>query len=196
MSKVFRAFSLNPVYRAVGGRLIPEWVLQGQRPAGVGLEIGAGGGVVAGALLARYPDLRLVVTDHDPAMVDAARRALARFGDRAVVDRADAADLRFDDARFDLVLSCGMLHHVQDWERAITEAARVLRPGGRLLGYDVLDTAVVRRAHRVGRSGRIGLFGSDGLAARLSAAGLVDVRIRPAAGGTVARFAATRPEPA
>ena len=147
MSPGFRRLCTSPAYQLVAGALGTRWVLQGRRPAGTGLEIGGGGGALAGRLLSRFPDLRLVVTDDDPEMVAVARRRLAAFGDRAVVERADATALRFPDGGIDLVLSCGMLHHVGRWPAALAEAVRVLRPGGDLLGYDVLDTGPIRRLH-------------------------------------------------
>ena len=45
---------------------------------------------------------------------------------------ADAEQLPFADASFDYVYSWGVLHHTPDTPRAVAEAIRVLRPGGRL----------------------------------------------------------------
>jgi ubiquinone/menaquinone biosynthesis C-methylase UbiE len=43
----------------------------------------------------------------------------------------DAADLsHFKDGSQDVVLDCRILHHVARWRKALTESARVLRPGG------------------------------------------------------------------
>jgi SAM-dependent methyltransferase len=84
----------------------------------------------------------MVVTDYDPAMVATAERSLEAFSERAVVACADARDLAFDDDRFDFVLSMAMLHHTDDWRRVVGEAIRVLRPGGRLVGYDLLEGAL------------------------------------------------------
>ncbi len=44
--------------------------------------------------------------------------------------RADAQALPFPDGAFDVVLAIHMLYHVPDWNRAIDELRRVLRPGG------------------------------------------------------------------
>jgi 2-polyprenyl-6-hydroxyphenyl methylase/3-demethylubiquinone-9 3-methyltransferase len=43
---------------------------------------------------------------------------------------ADAADLPFDDASFDVVVAGEVLEHVADLEGTVAEALRVLRPGG------------------------------------------------------------------
>ncbi len=78
------------------GALLP-WVLQGEQPTGEGLEIGAGSGAMAAQLLAAFPKLRMVATDYDAGMVATARKTLAPFGDRVTAQRADAADLPFDE---------------------------------------------------------------------------------------------------
>ena len=63
------------------------------------------------------------------------------------MQRADAAALPFPDGRFDLVMSAAMLHHVIEWDKALAEAVRVLRPGGKLVGYDMLNTGPIRLIH-------------------------------------------------
>jgi ubiquinone/menaquinone biosynthesis C-methylase UbiE len=45
---------------------------------------------------------------------------------------ADAERLPFADSSFDYVYSWGVLHHTPDTTRAVHEAIRVLRPGGRI----------------------------------------------------------------
>ena len=192
MPDLLKSVCTSRTYCAVAGRVVLPWALQGLHPSGLGLEIGAGSGAMAARLLARCPDLALVVTDYDPQMVTCARATLTRFGERAVVTRADAAELPFDDARFDVVASFGMLHHVGGWERAIAEAVRVLRPGGRLVGYDVLDTAPVRWAHRVGVTGPSTTLAAGRLETELAGRPVTEIRTRRAAGGTLVRFIATK----
>ena len=147
MPAIATALATSPPYRLIARRVLLPWVLQGQQPAGEGLEIGAGSGAMTAGLLAAFPRLRMVATDCDAAMVTAAQQALAPFGDRASVQRADAADLPFEDSRFGFILSAAMLHHVVAWEKALAEAVRVLRPGGLLIGYDLLDSTPVRLLH-------------------------------------------------
>ena len=53
-------------------------------------------------------------------------------GHRGGLARGDAEDLPFRDGSFDLVYSWGVLHVTPDTARALREAWRVLRPGGRL----------------------------------------------------------------
>ena len=147
MSRFQSAFCRSAPWRTVARRVVLPWALQGFRPQGDVLEIGAGSGAMAAELLAAHPNVRLTVTDFDPAMVDAAAARLSGFGERVSARQADATALPFPDASFDVVLSWVMLHHTVAWETALAEAIRVLRPGGHLVGYDLLATAPLRLLH-------------------------------------------------
>jgi ubiquinone/menaquinone biosynthesis C-methylase UbiE len=124
-------------------------------------------------------------------MLDAARRRLAAFGDRVEFQEADATRLPFSDGRFDAVVSFIMLHHVIDWERALGEAARVLRPGGTLVGYDLVMSPPARVLHRFDRSAHR-LATTAGLRTRLGELPFDDPRVEPGLGGLVVRFTARR----
>lgn len=82
----------------------------------------------------------------------AARNRLGTRTNVVAVEEADVTKLPFDDASFDAVTSYLMLHHVIDWEDALAEAHRVLKPGGLLAGYDLLDGPINRTIHRLDRS--------------------------------------------
>ena len=94
------------------------------------LEIGAG----TGANLPHYTGLaRLVLTEPDAAM---RRRIAARLpGAPCPVEVLDAPaeDLPLADGSVDAVVATLVLCSVDDPDRALAEARRVLRPGGRLL---------------------------------------------------------------
>ena len=113
---------------AVAARLAPRRVL----------EVAAGTGAVTAELVAALPDAEIVATDLNPAMVEwsAQRVAAARW------QQADALDLPFDDAGFDLVVLQFGIMFAPDKRRAFAEAARVLRPGGTLLltTWDAVET--------------------------------------------------------
>src|SRR5262249_54960875 len=49
---------------------------------------------------------------------------------------ADATKLPFPDASFDVVAFSSVLHHIPDYQPAVTEALRVLRPGGQGFAFD------------------------------------------------------------
>src|SRR5205823_1815953 len=64
--------------------------------------------------------------------------------DRIEVRDGDARGLPFEDASFDVVLSSLALHNIPDAagrEQAVQEIDRVLKPGGRLLIWDIQATA-------------------------------------------------------
>ncbi len=179
-------------HRLLVRRVILPWLLQGDQPSGEGLEVGAGRGVMTAELLARFPRFRMVATDYSTERVTSAEQVLAGFGRRVSVQRADAARLPFADGRFDLVLSAAMLHHVIEWDQALAEAVRVLRPGGRLIGYDMLDTPPIRLMHIAERDSTL-LLRAPRLEAALGRLDLTDLRTATALGGTFMRFSARKP---
>lgn len=170
-------------------KVVLPWALRGVRLDGDVLEVGAGSGSMALGTLAAHPDARLTLTDVDPAMVAAARRRFASHPD-VTVQVADATRLPFPDGSFDHVVSHLMLHHVVGWESALVEVHRVLRPGGRLVGYDLTRTALARLVHVVDRSPHR-LLRPDELRTGLATAGFAPVTVHADLAGHVMRFTAT-----
>jgi SAM-dependent methyltransferase len=115
----------------------PRWVFDAYDfgEAADVLEVGCGDGNIWRENLERIPDgWRLTLTDFSPGMVEEARTVL---GERAQYEVVDVQELPFDDASFDAVIANHMLFHVPDRERALSELARVLRPGGRFTATTV-----------------------------------------------------------
>ncbi|MDX6595064.1 MAG: hypothetical protein QOI72_446, partial [Solirubrobacterales bacterium] len=78
---------------------------------------------------------RYLAADLSPSMLRRAeRRAATRGLSRVEVLRTNATDLPLPPASADLYLSLWGLHCFDDPQRAVAEAARILRPGGRLVG--------------------------------------------------------------
>jgi DNA-binding transcriptional ArsR family regulator/protein-L-isoaspartate O-methyltransferase len=94
------------------------------------LDIASGDGVTA-ELLA--PHARSIVCiDASERVVDAATKRLAHFS-HVEVRHGDMHALSLDAKRFDLVLMLHALTYSEHPDKALTEASRLLRPGGRLL---------------------------------------------------------------
>jgi ubiquinone/menaquinone biosynthesis C-methylase UbiE len=97
---------------------------------GDALEIGAGTGYLGLNLVQNGLIERLTASDISAGMLDTLSVTAARLGLNVTATRADATDLPFPDASFDLVFGHAVLHHLPDLDRAFAEFARVLRPGG------------------------------------------------------------------
>jgi trans-aconitate 2-methyltransferase len=96
------------------------------------LDAGCGSGRVTEALAERLPRGHLVALDQSAAMLDEARRRLARFGDRVEFVVADLGrPLPVDPV--DAILSTATFHWVPDHDALFRHLAAVLRPGGRLV---------------------------------------------------------------
>jgi SAM-dependent methyltransferase len=104
------------------------------------LDLGCGDGRIT-ALLAREG---AEVTGVDPSEVALER---ARAANPGLDFRAPAPDgsLPFADGSFDVVVCVNVLEHVADTQRLMSEARRVLRPGGRL-AIAVPDNGRLQRA--------------------------------------------------
>lgn len=97
----------------------------------VALEVGCGRGV-GGALISReFKPAALHLCDLDMEMARKAKGRLSSIGvGRYSVAVADAFQLPYRKASLDAIFGFGVLHHVPDWRWAVSEIARVLRPGG------------------------------------------------------------------
>jgi ubiquinone/menaquinone biosynthesis C-methylase UbiE len=191
MSTVEAAFCRSAPWRGVARHVVLPWAAPPDSVKGKVLEIGGGSGAMAAGLADRSPGLDLTVIDEDPQMVLRARRSVAT-SPSVKVQRGDVTDLPFADASFDTVLSFLMFHHVIGWEQSLTEVRRVLRPGGALMGYDLLDHAIPRLIHRLDGSAHR-LFSAEALLRSLEAAGFEHAEVPAAAGSLWARFHAIAP---
>ncbi|WP_306322042.1 MULTISPECIES: class I SAM-dependent methyltransferase [unclassified Streptomyces] len=93
------------------------------------LELAAGTGALTTAVLDATPDARVVATDLSEAMVSRG----ATLEPRAHWRQADAQELPFQDASFDLALCQFGVMFFPDRPAAYAEIRRVLTPNGRLL---------------------------------------------------------------
>ncbi len=94
------------------------------------LDVAAGNGNATLAAARRFGEV--VSTDYVPALLEAGRKRAAAEGLAVHFQDADAENLPFPDASFDVVLSTFGVMFTPDQERAAAELARVCRPGGRI----------------------------------------------------------------
>jgi ubiquinone/menaquinone biosynthesis C-methylase UbiE/DNA-binding transcriptional ArsR family regulator len=153
-------------------------------------DLGCGTGHVAAALAPFVA--RVVAVDRSGEMLQAARRRL-RDTPNVDVRRGELESLPIADAELDAATLLLVLHHVADPAAALSEAARVLKPGGRLLIADMLPHDREDYRHQMGHVW-LG-FSDDQLRGVLAAAGFERIRIVPLAPHALAKgpalFAAT-----
>jgi SAM-dependent methyltransferase len=164
--------------RLIADDLLP-WVLGEDRTSGnhlLGddvLEIGAGPGLVTDLLVERAP--RVTAIEIDPELASALRARMS--GLPVEVITADATAMPLPDGRFSAAVCFTMLHHIPDaagQDRALAEIARVLRPGGVLLGTDGQDTPARRALHV---DDVFTPIDPAALSARLTVAGFADAEV-------------------
>jgi ArsR family transcriptional regulator len=168
-----------------------EQALLGLLPAkGLGrlLDIGTGTGRLLELLAPRVT--AALGVDASRAMLALARARLARAGlAHCAVRLADMYRLPLPDGGFDVVVLQMVLHHAEDPAAALAEAARVLRPGGRLVAVDLAPHTnagcLQRLAHRwagFGDAEMRRLQAAAGLdpAPAVAVAGPLEVRLWPA----------------
>ncbi|RLC65579.1 MAG: hypothetical protein DRI48_06545 [Chloroflexi bacterium] len=95
------------------------------------LDVGCGAGATTGYLAKKY-GCRVVGVDLRESMVALSTERAQREGveGRAEFRVADAQELPFDDATFDVVLCESVASFIEDKQRVVSELARVVKPGG------------------------------------------------------------------
>ena len=107
--------------------------------AGEAADLGCGPGYLVIEMARGAPDLHVTGVDLSDAMLTQAitNARLAGVAHQTDFRTADAAALPFPDASLDLVVSTLSLHHWDDAVPIFDEVARVLRPGGAFLVFDL-----------------------------------------------------------
>lgn len=121
---------IDPFYDDAFARIVEEL---GDTSGKTILDIGCGY-CFHTARLARS-GLAITSVDFSEEALSHARETVdkAGIGERVTLRQADATQLPFEDASFDNVLIWGVLMHIPEVKKALAEAARVLKPGGKLV---------------------------------------------------------------
>ena len=107
------------------------------RDGGVIVDVPCGAGVAFRGIRAGQ-DVRYIAIDLSPRMLERARRRATQRGlGQIELVEGDAQSIPVEAASVDLLLSYWGLHCFPDPAQAVTEAARCLRPGGRLTGCTI-----------------------------------------------------------
>jgi 2-polyprenyl-3-methyl-5-hydroxy-6-metoxy-1,4-benzoquinol methylase len=119
-------FAKGPDGRPFGRYMRPEH-MTGKKV----LEIGCGMGTHAAMISRLGADFTAI--DLTERAVQATRRRLEVFGLKGNIQRADAEHQPFADKTFDFVWSWGVIHHSSSFDTCVSEVARILKPGGRIM---------------------------------------------------------------
>ena len=109
------------------------------------LELGCGAG--EGSIYFALQGAEVVATDISTGMIEVVKRVADKFGVPVTAHRMTAEHIDYPDASFDIVYGNGVLHHV-DFVKAVAEASRVLKPGGRAFFIEPLSYNPVINIYR------------------------------------------------
>ena len=143
-----RQDKMRSFFDSVAGRLGKDYV-PGQSWKGVAeallrlmppmviADLGAGEGTFAMLLAQRAA--KVIAVDTSAKMIEVGREQALRHGVTNVEFRlGDMEEIPIEDAQVDLVFFSQSLHHALHPDRAIADAARILRPGGRIVVLDLV----------------------------------------------------------
>jgi ubiquinone/menaquinone biosynthesis C-methylase UbiE len=98
------------------------------------LELGAGTGEYTKKVAKIFPKSKIVGLDISPGIISIARKKCETLKNTSFVVRS-AYKTKYLDNKFDVVFGFYILHHL-DIKKTITEAYRILKPGGLLFFYE------------------------------------------------------------
>jgi len=141
-------------------------------PAVDAIDLGCGDGTIT-VEISRFAR-RVVGVDVNPRALQAARKRAEREHRENVEFKADRIEaLSEPDAAFDLAVLSQSLHHMEDPKATLKQAARVLRPGGRLV---VVDLGPHEEGWVIPKLGHVHLgFAPEALSAMLTEAGFTQI---------------------
>ncbi len=148
MNRIHNLLCSSPWWaRRVRDKLVP-WGLDGVELGPRVLEVGPGFGATTRLLAPQASSLTVLELEQRYC-----ERIRSELGDGVEVVQGDATEMPFEDGRFSAVLCFTMLHHIpvrEQQDRALSEIARVLSPGGTFAGTDSVGTGALFKLIHVG----------------------------------------------
>lgn len=179
MNRFENWFCASSFWRYVTRRQLLPWILEGSELGEHVLELGAGPGAATEELKRHAARVTSLEYDHGFA----AKLGARVNGTSASVIQGDAAALPFPGGTFSSAIAILMLHHLRSPElqdQAFAEIARVLRPGGVFLAFEIPDGWWHRVEHT--RSTFVPVAPASAMA-RLKAAGFANATVESRRGG-------------
>jgi tRNA (cmo5U34)-methyltransferase len=109
-------------------------------------DIGCGAGNFTLRLLKERPGMDCTLLDLSQPMLDrAAQRVTAATAGKVTTVQADIREANLADGSFDIILAAAVLHHLRtpaEWRATYQRLFQLLRPGGSLWVFDMVDHAI------------------------------------------------------
>lgn len=134
-------------------------------PNGPVVDLGCGSGLFLRRLSRDFEDQHVIGVDLSRPMLEEAMAQAREHGEAADFVRAEVPPLPFVNHCVGAIVATGFLHYVSDLDTLLREAARVLKPRGRIVATTYEAAGVVKPVHRTA-----GLFPRSEAALRESAA--------------------------
>lgn len=95
------------------------------------LEIGCGNGIGTLLIDEYFQPSDLIATEYDESLVEITKNKITK--PNILVEQADATKFRFNNNGFDAVVGLSVIHHIPNWEEALDELHRIIKPNGLLI---------------------------------------------------------------
>jgi tRNA (cmo5U34)-methyltransferase len=110
------------------------------------LDVGCGAGNYTLKLLEHLSGLDVTLIDLSRPMLDRATERVGKVTTGAVTAiQGDVREVELGEERFDIILAAAVLHHLrtdEEWRAVFAAFRRVLRPGGSVWVFDLVESAI------------------------------------------------------